>query len=231
MKEFFDKFAEVLRKSRILVLATVSKQLHTVNNASSDIEEQHYSKLLTAFAFRNLFPYLSSYKSVAIKVQRDDSTFAVVTSSGLKNVTDKSCECHFFKTMGLPCKHILKIRSASKLNIFDKDLCPRRWHTTFLQEIYALQTAENLPDNVWETVNSIVQLRHQNPKYKAIKEFCDELVETMPNLSNQKVLERLKATKDEWDLEMSGVDKITKLNNVNDLLRQEVAGKGKPTDL
>lgn len=42
-----------------------------------------------------------------------------------------TCWCEFFATMRLPCKHILALRSHLNIDIFDKNICDKRWSKVY----------------------------------------------------------------------------------------------------
>lgn len=46
---------------------------------------------------------------------------------GLIEVTPSTCECGSWRSMRLPCRHILAVRASLEMNVFDETLCDPRW--------------------------------------------------------------------------------------------------------
>ena len=68
------------------------------------------------------------------KVQDNTYNVLSVTLNDVKYiVTPESCSCTDYKSMGLPCRHILKIRSIEELDLFHEPLCKKRWTRTYFR--------------------------------------------------------------------------------------------------
>lgn len=53
--------------------------------------------------------------------------FYLTISEGLITVTSSACQCGFWQSMRLPCRHILAVRESLGVNLFDEALCDGRW--------------------------------------------------------------------------------------------------------
>ena len=47
------------------------------------------------------------------------------------NLTVTSCDSSFMKKMGLPCRHLLKLRSYLSLPLYDSSLANKRWTKSY----------------------------------------------------------------------------------------------------
>ncbi|KAG1650346.1 hypothetical protein GQR58_028116 [Nymphon striatum] len=87
--------------------------------------EQAYEDLLTPFAFK--------------------STTVKTTSLGNIVVFVDSCECSFFTSMLLPCRHVFGVRRHLNLPLFDESLCALRWTVHYYkssQRVYQQRPAQ-----------------------------------------------------------------------------------------
>ena len=79
------------------------KKMVKVSDHSSD---EQFACVLLPYAFK----LVCKQKEQRMKVKiGEDGT--VNSSAGVLLVTAKSCQCRFWKTMHLPCKHIFAVKS------------------------------------------------------------------------------------------------------------------------
>ena len=53
--------------------------------------------------------------------------YHVASSEGCISVSSSACQCTFWQSIRLPCRHILAFRTSLGLDLFDQALCDRRW--------------------------------------------------------------------------------------------------------
>lgn len=92
--------------------------------------EQAFYEQLTPYAFSRLKPELQSTNSNYKYERVDASTFRLVSSTKTYNLTHQSCNCSFMTKMGLPCRHLLQLRSFLSLPLYDETLSNHRWTKT-----------------------------------------------------------------------------------------------------
>ena len=94
-----------------------------------------YSKVLTDYAYAYVEKQLQMMKTVINVDEIEIGRYQVrktTTNEELKyTVTETECDCFDFKTMKLPCRHVLKIRNMMGQSLFVKDLCLKRWTLDF----------------------------------------------------------------------------------------------------
>lgn len=89
--------------------------------------EYEYQKLLTKFAFGKLYAEFQIIDEFAIK-DVGDSFLTYGGCSGISRLTfENNCGCRFFTSMRLPCKHILKFRKMRGYELFEPNMCSKRW--------------------------------------------------------------------------------------------------------
>ena len=90
--------------------------------------DNSYMSLLTPYSFSFVKDQLEQVGNVQIMQQLDDGKSCLVLSHG-QSVTCSidSCPCGFVSSMKLPCRHILAVRTAYSLPVFDESLCAQRW--------------------------------------------------------------------------------------------------------
>jgi len=60
-------------------------------------------------------------------IKVNDKTFSLSSTKNVYNLTPTSCNCSFMRKMGLPCRHLLKLRSFLSMPLFDELLANQRW--------------------------------------------------------------------------------------------------------
>ena len=50
-----------------------------------------------------------------------------MTSSGIVHVTETSCDCGAYQSMGLPCSHILAMRRNKDIPLYCPSIVSERW--------------------------------------------------------------------------------------------------------
>lgn len=96
--------------------------------------ECDYRRFLTNFANTTLREQIEKMQNVIFS--RDDGEIAYIfMNETYIQITANDCTCAFFKTMGLPCTHILKFCFDHQHNWFDPNLCHRRWLKSKLRSL------------------------------------------------------------------------------------------------
>lgn len=99
---------------------------------SDSSPEAKYSVFLTSYAFEFVLKQLQLTEKVTFTNPSDDTNVLVETSHGLKAVSTTSCECIFNTAMSLPCCYnIFALRKLRNEQVFDENLCNRRWSMEF----------------------------------------------------------------------------------------------------
>ena len=147
------KFVRIHQNERNKKAANVFQKQHLF--AVSDVEEKYLS-LLTHYASDFVLQQINKMQYIKLLKKTEDNTYNVMSAStgDVKyTVTHNSCNCTDYNSMGLPCRHLLKVRSIKKLNLFDEYLCKERWTKQyFLKHHRSLKTQVN--NNSLEADNS-----------------------------------------------------------------------------
>ena len=135
---FFDQFFAVLaclrnERDHSTLMAIVKKRviLSPINSP-----EWQYASLLTPYAFTYVQEQLSRMAKVSLAEDSTTGAHSVSTSEGNLSVTANSCCCRFWKTMHLPCRHILATRSKTQLPLYSPNLVSDRWKIKYIQEAF-----------------------------------------------------------------------------------------------
>ena len=102
----FDAFNRFPVQDKHSILATYSTEL--THHAYSLIRQQH---------------------SAAAKVTLEGTT--VQSHEGMLTLDSTSCQCQFFKTTALPCRHIFKYRQDTGMPVYEATLVPERWRRSY----------------------------------------------------------------------------------------------------
>lgn len=131
LEEFVDKFfliLRVLRSERDYKAGLTAMKVPVTFHSSTDSAAISYMKHLTPYAYK----FVAKQLSLAAKVKLQSAAgcneyFYASTSAGTLKVSTTSCECIDWHSMRLPCRHILAVRKARDLDMFDDETCDKRW--------------------------------------------------------------------------------------------------------
>lgn len=112
-----------------LMCQKVKVQLYEKNTPESD-----YSLLLTPYSFSFILKQLSLASGVK-KITTSDDIHTVDTSEGPKTVSPLGCECIFFTSMKLPCRHILALRQKLELPLLIQTYVTRGGHLNIIRQL------------------------------------------------------------------------------------------------
>ena len=104
-------------------------------------DEEKYFSLLTNYGFKYVSQQMEEMIHVKFVCKIEDTTYVVksAASETIKYyVTPTSCTCSNFKSMGLPCRHLLKIRKIENISLYDALLCKKRWTREYLNKNHRL---------------------------------------------------------------------------------------------
>ena len=119
LSKFFDQFFAVLtclrnESDHATLMAMVKKRVTTLSDNSPN---EQYARLLTPYALKFVCKQLELRKKVTFT---EDG--AVKCSEGTLSVTAESCQCKFWRSMHLPCRHIFAVREQKALPFFSSDV-------------------------------------------------------------------------------------------------------------
>lgn len=153
--EFFNNLMVTINiteseKDTKAVKATMKTPLYSEDD---DVLEE-YKKKMTNFAFVKMVVEYK-HRSTLTYLIVDDAMVTKVKNIENVNITttSKSCECGFWKTMSLPCRHIFKFLEVSDESLFQETLRARRWLRVVYQSCHPATTASIDTSNV--TVKTI----------------------------------------------------------------------------
>jgi len=116
-------------------MAMVKKRVGTFVPESP---EEQYAQILTPYALDFVVKQLNFRKKVVIV--KDEEAHSIVSSSaGNLTVTVNSCQCTFWKTMHLPCRHLFAVRENKQLPLCANanEIISERWKLVYMQNIYS----------------------------------------------------------------------------------------------
>lgn len=158
----------------------------TIQTQTAD--DKSYANYLTSFAYKNYAE--ESVKSVDVVFnQLTDITGGCLQRNIQIDTSFRDCTCRFYKTMNLPCRHIIALLRVKGQPLFNPELCADRWtrqKAQFISELeYAapssIPTASQL--QIVQSLNTAPRTRRLTPneKFRAAemetKKFCELLAE------------------------------------------------------
>ena len=128
--QFFHEFFSVLSSLRserdhhyLMTLARKSTEHKNLN-----VGLRLYADYLTPYSFNFINKQFSLIDSLATAIDTGKGTFQFSSSTGYLVVSSAfKCNCSFVKRMGLPCRHIFKVRTILNMPLFEKSLVRERW--------------------------------------------------------------------------------------------------------
>ena len=164
-----------------------------------DSPETEYSKILTPYAFSFVHNQIKLISKVKEIKEQASGTFTVATSEGEKVVSINDCECMFYTSMSLPCRHILALRSKLDEPLFDATLCNHRWTTSYYKETQRLFSSYNSSTQSSLVTTASKQHRRklsQHEKFRKASILTSELASVASEASNVHFDRRIALLKD-----------------------------------
>ena len=93
-----------------------------------------------------------------------------MSSEGLITVTSTTCQCTSWRSMKLPCHHILTARSKLGMSLYDEALCDKRWSTAYYKLNQRIFSSEHPEQSV-----SDVEIVQPPPRRKTMSQVCGML--------------------------------------------------------
>lgn len=121
--------------------------------------DNKYRRLLTSFAFEKYMTQSAAVSSVTF-IQIDENFAASGSSSNRVITRPLHCDCEFFSSMGIVCKHILSFRLHNGLNLFDEQTCLSRWTHKLFDGVLSIDYSTEISS----TIESIQTQKKRNRK-------------------------------------------------------------------
>jgi len=231
LKTSFDKILAViasLRTERDFRFAMITEKI-PVRTIDNNIKE--YQTLVTPFALK----YVLEQYECSSKYNLDNSNFnGRLYQSKNKNTntktTESKCNCIFFKSIVLPCRHIFAVRTHIGSNLYDPSLIKTRWLLSVyktnickisLNNRSTVEQRKTSPTVISVCIKTDHRKLTQGTKYKRAKEICSEIASSVSLIGSRHFnhyINLLQDVKDAIDLQKDfagGEQNIT--NSTKDL--------------
>ena len=134
LKDFINNFFVYHRRRNSIIKVHVHDSIykHPVHSYEIATPEYNYKNLLTEIAFKKLIVQLQRRNPMTL-LHINDTYKTCLIKSGFRvlNVGIDTCECINFIEDKLPCRHIFAVRQNFRYELFDANLCHRRWKKSF----------------------------------------------------------------------------------------------------
>ena len=94
--------------------------------------EERFTKLLTPYALSYVEKQLALREKVAVVA--DHGVNCSISSAGTLTVTTDSCQCTFWTSMNLPCRHMFAVREKRQLPLYSAAGVAQRWTMTYMHD-------------------------------------------------------------------------------------------------
>ena len=164
---------------------------------AADSPEMEYSKLLTSYASQFVLQQMKLVEKVKPICGDDNEIFMVQTSEGPKTMTISDCECTFYRSMSLPCRHIFALRAKLEVPLFDPDMCNERWTSAYYRATQRLFSASSAQPILATTVSKEHRRKlSQHEKFRKASLLSSELASVASEASTVHFSRRLKVIRD-----------------------------------
>ena len=135
---FFDQFFAVLaclrnERDHSTLMAMAKKPVLAFPPESPEVK---YAEVLTPYATSYVHKQLVLYSRVNI-VKDNGVQCEVASSNGQLNVTIDSCQCTFWNSMHLPCRHMFAVRKHRQVSLFSSCGVDARWTRAYMRDKYS----------------------------------------------------------------------------------------------
>lgn len=151
---FFNQFLALLcclrnERDHITLLSLVRKTIIPENSPLKS-----YAEIVTPYAFK----HIEQQSSVTYNLDKfsaiegDDLKYLISSSEGELTLSESYCQCRFWKSMNLPCRHILSLRKKLGLDLFAPCLVAERWTKTYSHQVYSSKSTPPHPNSDSSTI-------------------------------------------------------------------------------
>lgn len=134
-------FKETIQCIQSMSTERDQRTIRSIHRKPTDVtketeDEKLYRNVLTSFALTKLLAEKMKMADVAHVGEFDDKqihkSHANTKQVCSVDLAAKTCTCAFFKMMALPCRHLLRCLLDNEKNLFDVNMCHRRWFKRYL---------------------------------------------------------------------------------------------------
>lgn len=153
-----------------------SLQRKPISAANESAMEFQYRSVLTSFAYTSFLTEMENYDKI-VDVGEMNGRLALRSRANSRKVfsaNEKTCDCRFFKSMTLPCRHIIYFLRKNGMDPFAANLCHNRW------------LKKNLPADLVGDIQIAARspVLSQMEKYRKVHEVTEKIAEMVSEKSS-----------------------------------------------
>lgn len=183
--------------------------------------ERKYFKYCTPYAYNHIKEQLQL--APKIRAFSKDASGRFFLGHNL-SVSVDDCQCAFFTSMKLPCRHIFALRKELKYGLFIESLCDERWTKHYYcscHRIFKANTSPNnhLPDDsecVPVKVKRQANILSQHEKYRKVFGITQRLASAASETTGKLFNSRLELLQDILTAWQQGKEVTCSINTVKD---------------
>lgn len=197
--EFIDKLFIVLNVKEIELRKKYTNML-LKGPKELRLETKCFHEYLTTFAFKKIQDNLvdvqeSENKEYTFK-KEGRYTFCITKDGKCKfKIFENQCECNFFKSMMLPCKHLLVFRKHRGLELFNSKIIGERWSRTHIQPLFDISGMSHLTAEIREELEDddmdMFTEKTELEKRKQAQTVCHHLVNLCSEATTEEFNKRI----------------------------------------
>ena len=202
IRDFIIQFMKSLTSQRNIIRDKAIKATTRVRAQPLQCEvECEFDRLLTKFSFLKVQKQLELIPKVTVL-----SNTSVKTSKGVIMVTKDSCECAFYTSNRLPCRHIFAIRKYNNEPLYCPEVCDKRWTCIYTYSHMPQRINQSTPVRVSIIKTPIRKVLCRDDKYKKALFEAQKFASTIANLGIEQFNSCLDKMKQFNNLIASGTD-------------------------
>ncbi|CAG9772142.1 unnamed protein product [Ceutorhynchus assimilis] len=162
-----------------------------------DSPEKQYADFLTAYAYKFILKELRAAQYIDIDSAKDYSRGGIFKiGSPIQSTSASNCTCIRKVSMELPCRHMFAVRTELNMDLFDADLCYKRWQKAYYfktQRVF-LSTENDFEQPVRITESRVYQKKilAQHEKFRNMTAALKPLAQLGSEVSGDRYLLRMK---------------------------------------
>ena len=86
-----------------------------------------------------MYIWMVMYNSVCFHSSEEENRFQCSSYEGILEVTAHSCQCKFWHTIHLPCRHIFSVRERTHCRLYCEELVTPRWTLDCIKAAYEVK--------------------------------------------------------------------------------------------
>ncbi|KAG8171930.1 hypothetical protein JTE90_004910 [Oedothorax gibbosus] len=155
-----------------------------------DSAENLYQNLLLPYPFSQLLKQLDKSRNPKVTHENDLGNFSYSYLEKEYALSPVSCQCLWFKSMRMPCQHILSVRRKLGIEVFDPELCDQRWIRSNYMAVHRAFADHNTEQPHFDISTKVSVPKTCTERYKRLMPLVQKIADVASGFTGADFMEK-----------------------------------------